>query len=297
MSSDVPPGVLSLQHSSFLTQAARCILNPGLLREVKASPRQKRGGAHGLFAFELASFAVVGRTPHSHVPCPLPGSKSLGYHLRKAWRGEENLFEAYGCWAWLFLCGFVWLRICSLKTLHCVALSPACHRLPHTAMVPGQCPWPGCPALPCLEISQADTQRYNAILVFESLDLKGKIPCKSHAAEMQRWRRWCPVGTLCFDDNLIKKAPLLRFLVVLRCSKFFFGLIFPVWMAEKTQMEDLYPTYPAQTVTWCSLLAWNAFCWCCRGLTLPLCRALSPYWRYLLCTSMTSILQNLQKYR
>lgn len=60
------------------------------------------------------------------------------------------------------------------------------------------CGWatPLCSAVPCCKISQADTQWYNAILVFESLDLGGEILHKSQAAEMQHVSRLCPVGTL-----------------------------------------------------------------------------------------------------
>jgi len=60
---------------------------------------------------------------------------------------------------------------------------------------------PLCSALPGFKISKADTQLYNAVLVFESLGLKGKIPCKSHAAGMLHLRSLCLVGTLCFNRS------------------------------------------------------------------------------------------------
>lgn len=78
-------------------------------------------------------------------------------------------------------------------------------------------------ALLWFKISQADTQWYNEILVFESLDLKGKIPCKSHAAEMQHVRRLCLAGTLRLNRCHPEK-PLFGVCI----QAFQFGLTFPV---------------------------------------------------------------------
>lgn len=104
---------------------------------------------------------------------------------------------------------FIWLCICSLKMIHCVVPcmppaathvdSPSAHTHTHGSAHGRAAPLYS--ALPGFRISQADTQQYNAILVSESLDLKGRIPCKAHAAEMQHLRRLCPVGTLCFHRS------------------------------------------------------------------------------------------------
>lgn len=123
------------------------------------------------------------RTPHCHVPHPLPGQNPLGHHLEKTSNSEENLFEASGHWARWFL-WFIWLHICSLNR---IPVFPGCHQCP--TRVPN-------PTLLCC--AWRFLQSYKAILGLESLDLQKEIPCKPHALKCSIWG-----GCV---HNLIKKS-------------------------------------------------------------------------------------------
>lgn len=119
---------------------------------------------------------------NSPLPCSWssPWVEMPGIPSKKSLKGVKKIYlKLTGTELEFFfwcVCGFIWLRIRSLKTLRCVAPSPACPRLPHTAVVPGQCPWPGCPLCPGLRFPKQIPSGTMQSLFWKAWALKERYP-------------------------------------------------------------------------------------------------------------------------